>query len=89
MKRLPRWIGFTVQGMPVNPRTGFSEPHRFSRHLTFEAAHTGYLAGHCFALGFCIVESDGICCVDLDKVRGNPEREQRASEILQKRPAGL
>ena len=87
MKRLPRWIGFTAEKVPVDPRTGFRLNHTdASRHLTFEAAHTGYLAGHCFALGFCIVESDGICCVDLDKVRGNPEREQRASEILQKIP---
>lgn len=87
MKRLPRWIGFTENKIPLNPNTGIRISHTDpAQHKTFEAAHAGYLAGHCFALGFCIVESDGICCVDLDKVRGNPEREHRAAEILQKMP---
>ncbi|WP_425914152.1 hypothetical protein [Pseudomonas sp. GWSMS-1] len=87
MKRLPRWIGFTAEKLPVDPLTGFRLNHTdATRHQTFESAHAGYMAGHCFALGFCIVESDGICCVDLDKVRGNPQREQRAAEILQKMP---
>lgn len=87
MKRLPRWIGFTENKIPLNPNTGFKINHTDpAQHQTFESAHAGYLAGHCYALGFCIVEGDGICCVDLDKVRGNPEREQRAGEILQKMP---
>lgn len=87
MKRLPRWIGFTAAKVPVDPTTGIGINHTdTTRHKTFEAAHDGYLAGRCFALGFSIVEDDGICCVDLDKVRGNPEREQRAAEILQKMP---
>lgn len=87
MKRLPRWIGFTAEKVPVDPLTGRGLSYTdTTRHQTFETAHTGYLAGHCFALGFCIVESDGICCVDLDKVRDNSEREQRASELLQKMP---
>lgn len=87
MKRLQRWIGFTAEKVPVDPATGFRVAHTdTSKHLTFEDAHAAYLAGRCFALGFCIVEGDGICCVDLDKVRGNFEREQRAAEILQKMP---
>lgn len=87
MKRLPRWIGFTAEKVPVDPLTGFKVSHTdTTQHQTFEIAHAGYLAGHCYALGFCIVEGDGICCIDLDKVRGNPEREQRAGEILQKMP---
>lgn len=87
MKRLQRWIGFTAEKVPVDPATGFRVAHTdASKHLTFEDAHAAYLAGRCFALGFCIVEGDGICCVDLDKVRGCPEREQRAAEILQKMP---
>ncbi|WXL26992.1 DUF3987 domain-containing protein [Ectopseudomonas mendocina] len=87
MKRLPRWIGFTAAKVPVDPTKGIGINHTdTTRHKTFEAAHDGYLAGRCFALGFSIVEDDCICCVDLDKVRGNPEREQRAAEILQKMP---
>jgi hypothetical protein len=87
MKRLPRWIGFTAEKVPADPVAGFKiNPTDPNRHQTFESAHAAYLAGRCFALGFCIVEDDGICCVDLDKVRGCPEREQRASEILQKMP---
>ncbi|PIA72814.1 hypothetical protein CDR19_11295 [Ectopseudomonas toyotomiensis] len=90
MKRLPRWIGFTEKKVPVDPRTGLRLNHTdTTRHLNFETAHAGYLAGHCFALGFCIVEGDGICCVDLDKVCGNPEREQRAAMILQKMPGWI
>lgn len=87
MKTLPRWIGFTAEKVPVDPATGTGINHTdTTRHKTFEEAHAGYLAGRCFALGFSIVEGDGICCVDLDKVRGSPEREQRAAEILQKMP---
>ncbi|MGQ7959059.1 DUF3987 domain-containing protein [Pseudomonas sp. SP16.1] len=87
MKRLQRWIGFTAEKVPVDPATGFRVAHTdTSKHLAFEDAHAAYLAGRCFALGFCILEGDGICCVDLDKVRGCPDREQRAAEILQKMP---
>ena len=87
MKTLPRWVGFTAEKRPVDPLTGraisWTDP---AKHYSFSDAHAGYLAGQCHALGFVLVAADGICCIDLDKVKGNTERERRASEILQHAP---
>ncbi len=87
MKTLPRWVGFTAEKRPVDPLTGraISWTDPATQH-SFSDAHAGYLAGQCHALGFVLVAADGICCIDLDKVKGNTERERRASEILQHAP---
>lgn len=87
MKRLQRWIGFNASKVPVDIYSGRNINHTdLQNHRTFEEAHAAYLAGRFFALGFSIRGEDGICCIDLDKVRGNAEREQRAAQILQMLP---
>lgn len=87
LKRLPRWIGFTANKVPVDISTGHKINHTDPRHhRAFEEAHAAYLAGRVFALGFSICGEDGICCIDLDKVRGDSAREQRANQILQQLP---
>ncbi|MFZ2319860.1 MAG: DUF3987 domain-containing protein [Pseudomonas sp.] len=87
MKTLPRWVGFTAEKRPIDPLTGraisWTDP---ATHYSFSDAHAGYFAGQCHALGFVLIAADGICCIDLDKVKGNTDRERRASEILQHAP---
>jgi len=85
MKQLPIWVCWRNDPrhgkIPINPLTGgHAQSNNPKTWATYEQASNSAIKYHYDGISFAL--TDDICGIDIDAVKGNPEREKLAKEII-------